>query len=89
MVSWLVGWFGSDQAGSCVLTQSVNPSQVESGWVGWLVGWLAGWLAGWFGSDQAGSCGLTQSVNLSQVDLVRLLVLNLHNTHTTLIGDPG
>jgi hypothetical protein len=41
-----VGWFWSHQAG-CVLTQSVNPSQVESGWVGWLVGWLDGLLVGW------------------------------------------
>ncbi len=43
---WLVGWFGSDQAGSCGSTQSVNPSQVETGWVARLVGWLAGWLVG-------------------------------------------
>ena len=34
LVGCLAGWFGSDQAGSCVLTQSVDPSQVESGWVG-------------------------------------------------------
>ena len=56
----MVGWFGSDQAGSWILTHYVNPSQIESGWVGWLVGS--------FGSDQAGSCVLTQSVNPSQVE---------------------
>ena len=42
----LVGWFGSDQAGSCVLTQCVDPSQVEAGWGGWLASCLAGWLVG-------------------------------------------
>jgi hypothetical protein len=42
LVGWLVGWFVSDKAESCVLTQSVNPSQVASCWVGRLVGWLVG-----------------------------------------------
>ena len=58
MVGWLAGWlvfwlavrFGSDQAGSYVLTQADKPSQVESGLVGWLAGWLFGWLVGrWVG----------------------------------------
>ncbi len=64
------GWVGGCMdgwPGSCVLTQSDNPSQVSrwvgwlagwlvgwlAGWLaGWLIGWLVGWLAGWFGSDQ-------------------------------------
>jgi hypothetical protein len=48
MVGWLVGWLVWVGPGwvAC-LTQSVNPSQVESGWVDWLVGRLVGWLAGW------------------------------------------
>ncbi len=52
-----------------VLTQCVNSSQVESGWVGWLVGWLVVWflLVDWFDSDKAG-CVLTQSVKPSQVE---------------------
>ncbi len=54
----MVGWFGSDQAGSCVLTQSSNPSQVESGWVGWLLGWLAGWLVGWLAGWLVGWFGM-------------------------------
>ncbi len=41
-VGWLVGWFGSDHAESSVLTLSVNPSQVASGWVGRLVGRMVG-----------------------------------------------
>ncbi len=53
LVGWLVGWwvgclagrFGSDQTGSCVLTHSANPSQVEAGLVCWLV-CLVGWLVG-------------------------------------------
>jgi hypothetical protein len=52
--SWLVG-LGRTRLGR-VLTQSANPSQVESGLVGclvvclfvWLVGWLVGWLV-WVG----------------------------------------
>ena len=41
-----MGKEGQPRSGRLVLTQSANPSQVESGLVGWLVGWLAGWLVG-------------------------------------------
>ena len=79
VAGWLAGRFGSDQAGSCVLTQSVYPSQVALGWFGWPVawlvgGWLVGWLVGWFGPDQAGWCVLPHSVNPSQVELGWLVV---------------
>ncbi len=49
LVGWLAGWLEADQAGTCVLTKSVIKSQVDSGWVGWLVtnvGWVT--HVGWY-----------------------------------------
>jgi hypothetical protein len=52
------GLVRSNEVGSCVLAQSVNPSLVELvelvGLVSWLIGWLAGWLAGWLVNRLAG-----------------------------------
>ena len=81
MFSWLVVWFGSDLAGSCVLTQSVDPSQVEAGWVGWLAGWLAGWLVCWFGSDTLGKRGPSPVVAESGHLSIRAKL-----THVGLVG---
>jgi len=81
LVSWLVVWFGSDLAGWCVLTQSVDPSQVEAGWVGWLAVWLAGWLVGWFGSDTLGKRGPSPVVAESGHLSIRAKL-----THVGLVG---
>ena len=72
----MAGPFGSDQAGSSVLTQSAYPSLVESGGVGWLVGWLIGSQAG-LGRTRLGRLfghNLSIRVKLSQVGLVGWLV---------------